>query len=43
VLTGLMTHEAEKVWRNWNPIIWTVIKWRGLFGGQFTGARRAPA
>jgi tRNA(adenine34) deaminase len=35
VITGLMMAEAEKVWRNWNPIIWTVIKWRGLFGGQF--------
>ena len=38
VVAGLMMKEAEKVWRNWNPIIWTVIKWRGLFGGQFARA-----
>jgi len=25
VITGLMTQEAEKGYRNWNPIIWTVI------------------
>lgn len=43
VITGLMMQEAEKVWRNWNPIIWTVIKWRGLFGGQFARAGHAPA
>ena len=22
-----MMQEAEKVWRNWNSIMWTVIKW----------------
>jgi tRNA(adenine34) deaminase len=43
VVTGLMMQEAEKVWRNWNPIMWTVIKWRGLFGGQFARAGRLPA
>jgi tRNA(adenine34) deaminase len=43
VVAGLMMQEAEKVWRNWNPIIWTVIKWRGLFGGPFAGAGRSPA
>ena len=43
VITGLMMQEAEKVWRNWNPIMWTVIKWRGLFGGQFARRGRSPA
>jgi tRNA(adenine34) deaminase len=43
VITGLMMREAEKVWRNWNPIIWTVIKWRGLFGGEFVRAGHSPA
>jgi hypothetical protein len=43
VITGLMMQEAEKVWRNWNPIIWTVIKWRGLFGGSFARAGHSPA
>jgi tRNA(adenine34) deaminase len=43
VITGLMMREAEKVWRNWNPIMWTVIKWRGLFGGQFAGQGGSPA
>jgi tRNA(adenine34) deaminase len=42
VIAGLMMEEAEKVWRNWNPIIWSVIKWRGLFGGKFAGAGRSP-
>jgi tRNA(adenine34) deaminase len=43
VITGLMMAEAEKVWRNWNPIMWTVIRWRGLFGGQFAGTERSRA
>jgi tRNA(adenine34) deaminase len=31
VVTGLLRTEAEKVWRNWNPLIWGIIKWRGCF------------
>ncbi|SRR5579885_517236 len=32
VVGGLLQHEAEAVWRKWNPLIWTVIKHRGCFG-----------
>ena len=26
----LIREDAEKVWRNWNPIAWGVIRYRGL-------------
>jgi tRNA(adenine34) deaminase len=32
VVRGYMRREAEKVWRNWNPLIWGVIRYRGCFG-----------
>ena len=32
VVSGLMHREAAKVWWNWNPIIWGIIKYRGCFG-----------
>jgi tRNA(adenine34) deaminase len=32
VVRGLMRREAEKAWRNWNPLIWGVIRYRGCFG-----------
>ena len=27
-----MRRDAEKAWRNWNPLIWGVIRYRGCFG-----------
>jgi tRNA(adenine34) deaminase len=32
VKRGYMRRDAEKVWRNWNPLIWGVIRYRGCFG-----------
>lgn len=32
VLTGVLSKEAASVWRRWNPIIWGVIRLRGVFG-----------
>ena len=32
VVRGFMRREAEKTWRNWNPLIWGVIRYRGCFG-----------
>jgi tRNA(adenine34) deaminase len=32
VVRGFMRREAEKAWRNWNPLIWGVIRYRGCFG-----------
>jgi tRNA(adenine34) deaminase len=32
VKRGFMRRDAEKVWRNWNPLIWGVIRYRGCFG-----------
>lgn len=32
VLCGLLRREAEQVWRQWNPLIWGIIKYRGCFG-----------
>ena len=36
VIAGLSRHEAEKVWENWNPLFWAVIKRRGYLGGSET-------
>jgi tRNA(adenine34) deaminase len=30
VTAGILVEEAEHVWRNWNPIAWGVIRYRGL-------------
>src|SRR5271170_1546016 len=29
---AVMREEAEAVWRNWHPLIWKIIKYRGCFG-----------
>jgi tRNA(adenine34) deaminase len=34
VMAGLLRREAELVWRNWNPLIWGIIKYRGCFGSD---------
>jgi tRNA(adenine34) deaminase len=39
VVAGVMRREAEKVWRNWNPLIWGVIRYRGCFGTEHDHAR----
>jgi tRNA(adenine34) deaminase len=38
VVAGLMREEAEQVWHSWNPLIWSVIKWRGYLGDESDGA-----
>jgi hypothetical protein len=30
VRAGVLVHDAEKVWREWNPLAWGVIRYRGL-------------
>lgn len=30
VTAGVLVEDAEKVWRNWNPVAWGVIRYRGL-------------
>lgn len=30
VVSGLLFHEAQQAWRDWNPLAWQMIKWRGL-------------
>jgi tRNA(adenine34) deaminase len=30
VVAGVLVHDAEKVWREWNPLAWGVIRYRGL-------------
>jgi hypothetical protein len=30
VLSGVLTDEAQQVWRDWNPLAWQMIKFRGL-------------
>lgn len=32
VVTGVLSKEAASVWRKWNPIVWGVIRLRGVFG-----------
>jgi len=30
VVSGIMPHEAQQAWRDWNPLAWQMIKLRGL-------------
>jgi tRNA(adenine34) deaminase len=30
VVSGLLLHEAQQVWRDWSPFTWEMIKMRGL-------------
>jgi hypothetical protein len=30
VVSGILQHEAQQVWRDWNPLAWQMIKLRGL-------------
>jgi tRNA(adenine34) deaminase len=30
VVSGVLVHEAQQVWREWNPLAWQMIKLRGL-------------
>jgi tRNA(adenine34) deaminase len=32
VVAGLLRKEAERIWWRWNPLIWSVIRYRGCFG-----------
>lgn len=32
VVTGVLSKEAASVWRKWNPIVWGIIRLRGVFG-----------
>ena len=34
VIAGLLVAEAEQAWREWNPLIWAVIKRRGCLGAK---------
>jgi tRNA(adenine34) deaminase len=40
VVAGVLRREAEKAWRDWNPLIWGVIRYRGCFGGKATAPPR---
>jgi len=42
VVAGLLRQEAEAVWHDWNPLIWRIIKKRGVFGGHFPASGDAP-
>lgn len=45
IVAGLLGREAAKVWRNWNPLIWSVIRRRGCFGPEpaADSCQRLPA
>jgi tRNA(adenine34) deaminase len=30
VVSGILLHEAQQAWRDWNPLAWQMIKLRGL-------------
>jgi tRNA(adenine34) deaminase len=38
VVAGVLRREAEKVWWRMNPLVWGVIRLRGVFGGRPEGA-----
>ena len=40
VIAGVLRREAEQVWWRMNPLVWGVIRLRGVFGGRDSGERR---
>jgi tRNA(adenine34) deaminase len=34
IIGGVLVREAERVWRNCNPLIWGIIRYRGCLGGD---------
>src|SRR5215470_10325356 len=34
IVGGVLVREAERVWRNCNPLVWAVIRYRGCLGGD---------
>ena len=42
-VAGLLSRDAENVWRTWNPIVWGVIKHRGCFGPTHGSCDEQPA
>jgi len=43
IVSGLLQKEAEKVWWRMNPLVWGVIRLRGIFGGKDTAGAAAAA
>ena len=39
---AVMREEAEAVWRDWHPMIWRIITFRGCFGGVAQAAAEVP-
>ena len=42
VVRGFMRRDAEKAWRNWNPLIWGVIRYRGCSANRQGRAGHGP-
>jgi tRNA(adenine34) deaminase len=36
VVSGVLLHQAQQVWRDWNPLAWHMIKLRGLLNEPST-------
>jgi len=34
IIGGVLVHEAERVWRSCNPLVWAIIRYRGCLGGD---------
>jgi tRNA(adenine34) deaminase len=41
VTAGVLVEQAEKVWRDWNPVAWGVIRYRGLLDRPQPDGERA--
>jgi len=39
---AVMREEAEAVWRDWHPMIWRIITFRGCFGGVAQATAEVP-
>jgi tRNA(adenine34) deaminase len=40
VVSGVLVHQAQQVWRDWNPLAWQMIKLRGLLTEPCTNGAR---
>jgi hypothetical protein len=42
IIAGFMSHEAEQALLAWNPLIWEIVRRRGLFGLETAVLLREP-
>jgi tRNA(adenine34) deaminase len=43
IVSGLLADEAAAIWREWNPLVWSIVRFRGCFEEPPEINRRPPS